>query len=84
MTKKIDHKMRLRSLVESIDAVCDATDIMNETIQQQAAAIALFYLEDLSLAEVSIALDIPIGTVKSRLSLARKTLKATLEGDSHV
>lgn len=52
--------------------------------RQQAAAIALFYLEDLSLAEVSIALDIPIGTVKSRLSLARKTLKSTLEGDSHV
>jgi RNA polymerase sigma-70 factor (ECF subfamily) len=50
----------------------------------QAATIALFYLEDLTLAEVAIALDVPIGTVKSRLSQARKTLKSTLEGDTDV
>lgn len=47
---------------------------------QQAATVALFYLEDMSLAEVSVALDVPIGTVKSRLSLARERLKAQLKG----
>lgn len=50
----------------------------------QAATVALFYLEDLSLTEVSIALDIPVGTVKSRLSLARRNLKTALEGENDV
>jgi len=44
----------------------------------QKAAIALFYLEEMSVAEVSIALDIPIGTVKTRLMHAREKLKTTL------
>jgi RNA polymerase sigma factor (sigma-70 family) len=34
---------------------------------EQSATIALFYLEDLSVAEVATALDIPPGTVKTRL-----------------
>jgi RNA polymerase sigma-70 factor (ECF subfamily) len=48
---------------------------------EQAATIALFYLEDMRLAEVAIALDIPQGTVKSRLSKARGALRALLEGE---
>lgn len=44
----------------------------------QRAAIALFYLEEMSVAEVSVALDIPVGTVKTRLMHARKKLKANL------
>ncbi|MGH1415006.1 MAG: RNA polymerase sigma factor [Pelagimonas sp.] len=47
----------------------------------QATAVALFYIEGLSVIEVSIALDIPVGTVKSRLSLARQSLKSALQGD---
>lgn len=46
----------------------------------QGAAIALFYLEDMSLAEVAVAMDVPAGTVKSRLSLARERLRESLKG----
>ncbi len=49
----------------------------------QRAALALFYLEGLSVAEVAHALDIPPGTVKSRLTLARARLRAHLEGANH-
>ncbi|MFN3960674.1 MAG: RNA polymerase sigma factor [Parvularculaceae bacterium] len=42
----------------------------------QRAAIALFYLEDLSVAEIAAALCIPAGTVKTRLMAARDKLKA--------
>jgi RNA polymerase sigma factor (sigma-70 family) len=45
------------------------------------AAVALFHLEELSIAEVAIALDIPAGTVKSRLMYARHKLRAVLEGE---
>ncbi|GAA0782346.1 RNA polymerase sigma factor [Roseibium denhamense] len=46
----------------------------------QEATVALFYLEDLSVAEVAKALDIPIGTVKTRLMAARAALRDILEG----
>jgi RNA polymerase sigma-70 factor (ECF subfamily) len=46
----------------------------------QQAAIALFYLEDMSVAQVAVALDVPAGTVKTRLMHARRKLRDTLEG----
>ncbi len=46
----------------------------------QRAAIALFYLEDMSVAEVAVALAVPAGTVKTRLMHARHKLRAALEG----
>ena len=47
----------------------------------QRAAMALFYLEDLSVAEIAIATDVPPGTVKTRLLHARRKVRALLEGD---
>ena len=41
-------------------------------------ALALFYLKELSLIEMSEVLGIPMGTVKSRLFRARKTLRNQL------
>lgn len=46
----------------------------------QRAAIALHYHEGLSIAQVAVALDVPAGTVKTRLMHARLRLKAALEG----
>ncbi len=51
--------------------------------EEHRAAIGLFYLEEMSVAEVAVALEIPVGTVKTRLMHARKKLRATLEGDDH-
>lgn len=45
------------------------------------AAVALFYFDGLSVAETAVALDVPAGTVKSRLMHARAKLRAYLEGD---
>lgn len=49
----------------------------------QRAAIALFYLEGLTVAEIAVALDVPPGTVKTRLMHARTKLRVQLEGESH-
>jgi RNA polymerase sigma-70 factor (ECF subfamily) len=48
----------------------------------QRAAIALFYLEDLSVAEIAAAMDVPAGTVKTRLMHARARLRAALTGEN--
>ena len=45
--------------------------------------LSLFYLEELSLADVAQALSVPIGTVKSRLFRARNLLRQQLAGDTH-
>ncbi|MBV7410530.1 RNA polymerase sigma factor [Maritimibacter sp. DP1N21-5] len=47
----------------------------------QAATIALFYLDDLTVAEVATALDVPVGTVKTRLMHARRKLRDLLKGE---
>ena len=48
---------------------------------EQRAAVALFHFEEMSVAEVAVALDVPMGTVKTRLMHARRKLRAAMEGD---
>lgn len=43
----------------------------------------LYYSAEMSVEEISSALRIPAGTVKSRLYLARKNMKKILEVESH-
>lgn len=46
---------------------------------RQRAAVTLYYLEDMSLADVAAALDIAEGTVKASLFKARANLALTLQ-----
>ncbi|HEY0599069.1 RNA polymerase sigma factor [Brevundimonas sp.] len=48
----------------------------------QRAVIGLFYLEELGVADVATALNVPAGTVKTRLLHARRKLRAVLEGEA--
>jgi len=52
---------------------------MNLLPPEQREAIALVLVEGLSYREASSLLDIPIGTLTSRLNRARKALTRTLE-----
>jgi RNA polymerase sigma factor (sigma-70 family) len=42
---------------------------------RKKAVLSLYYFEQLSVSEISVALRIPKGTVKSRLAGAREELK---------
>ena len=45
---------------------------------QQRMVVVLYYINDLSLKEIAEILEIPVGTVKSRLHYARRVLKKQL------
>jgi RNA polymerase sigma factor (sigma-70 family) len=48
---------------------------------EQRATIALHYFEEMSVAQIAVALDVPLGTVKTRLMYARAKLRVALEGE---
>jgi RNA polymerase sigma-70 factor (ECF subfamily) len=49
--------------------------------EEQRIAATLFFVEQLKLDEIAAATGAPLGTVKSRIFAARKSLKQALEGD---
>ena len=57
---------------------------MEQLSPQQRAAVALHYFDGLSVEEVSRALGIPKGTVKSRLLYARRNLEQLLCQETEV
>lgn len=74
-----------------LDAVPAAIDAAREWLAVAAAlrtippadrdALLLFAWEGLSYAEVATALDIPVGTVRSRISRARSRIRELLDAD---
>lgn len=50
----------------------------------EGEALYLFYLEDLSVAEIATVQEVPTGTVKSRLSRARDRLRKEIEPPNEV
>jgi RNA polymerase sigma-70 factor (ECF subfamily) len=61
---------RLRELLDS-DAISPAS----------RAVLLLHFQEEMPLAEVAAVLEIPLGTVKSRLAFGLKTLRKQMKGD---
>ena len=49
----------------------------------QRETLTLFFLEDLSIAQIAEVTGVPEGTVKSRLFHAKRALRRHLEGGSH-
>jgi RNA polymerase sigma-70 factor, ECF subfamily len=58
------------------DAMWQATHSLSEKLQ---AVVILRYYWDLPYAEIAQVLDVPLGTVKSRLDLALKSLRKIIE-----
>ncbi len=61
----------------AIDAK-EVMEIMNEIDEVYREPLALFYIEDASYKEIAEQLDIPIGTVMSRLSRGKTKLRQLL------
>jgi RNA polymerase sigma-70 factor (ECF subfamily) len=72
-------------VIDAIDAVLDR-DQLERGFQRlsvdQRVVIVLRYLLDMTLEQVATTLDIPAGTVDSRLSRAMAAMRAALESDA--
>ena len=64
---------------DSTDAVDRIRVALAKLPSQQRAMVSLHYLDGMGVAEIARALDVPEGTVKSRLYHARSRLKQVLE-----
>jgi RNA polymerase sigma-70 factor, ECF subfamily len=60
----------------------ETVQVVREVVAQlpptHRAVLVLFYMENLSLEEIAQVLDLPVGTVKSRLHYARRRLREML------
>lgn len=66
-----EHRVQLGELMVALDALPP----------DQRSVVLLVSVEDLSYAEAAKALDIPIGTVMSRLARGRERLQRALDGE---
>lgn len=55
-------------------------DVLQKMKEEYRLVVVLFYYEGLSLRDISDVLNIPIGTVKSRLSRGKEEIRNVLEG----
>jgi RNA polymerase sigma-70 factor, ECF subfamily len=62
-----------RELIESLPQLVDKLSPASR------AVVVLFYLHEMSLAETAAVLDVPVGTVKSRLAYGLASLRRSFE-----
>ena len=75
----------LASLEAPCDSDEDSTEVreaLGQLKESSRVVLILYYWEHLSLAEISIVLEVPAGTVKSRLYRARHELKSLWDDKS--
>lgn len=69
----------LSNETDSASEVTRMCDALAKLPGEQRAILSLHYLDGMGLAEIARVLDVPTGTVKSRLYHARSRLKQALE-----
>lgn len=67
------------SVVDGIPEESQVWDAVRRLDERYRAVVVLRFLNDMSLEDIAQALDIPVGTVKSRLHVAMKRLREMLQ-----
>lgn len=92
-TRRQSRERKLRGAVgdqnETVSSIQTGTDepprmaalriAMKSLPADQQLLMALFYVDELSVGAIAESLDIPVGTVKSRLFALRESLRKTIE-----
>lgn len=71
---------KVGDLIEpTYDSYNELWDIVQSLREEYRLVIVLFYYNDLSIRDISHVLDIPVGTVKSRLNRGKELLRNMLD-----
>ncbi|NVJ64929.1 MAG: RNA polymerase sigma factor [Gammaproteobacteria bacterium] len=77
-TQTIAEDEQLPEASEELSEDSGLIKLIDQLPEVERQAIYLFYLQEFSIAEIAIVLEVPQGTVKSRLNRARKHLETLL------
>jgi RNA polymerase sigma-70 factor (ECF subfamily) len=64
--------------METTERQLSVQNAINALPEYQRAMVIMYHAENMSYEEISAALDLPLGTVKSRLNRARLNLRELL------
>ena len=81
--RKADKQISIEEIQDHQHKAKDDTgvkELLEKLDIRRKVVLSLYYFEQLSVPEISVALNIPNGTVKSRLHSARKELKELCQG----
>lgn len=70
--------------VERRDIKIIMLDKINNLPEKQREPILMFYYRSMKYEEIATALNVPVGTVRSRINTAKKALKNQMEGEVYV
>jgi RNA polymerase sigma-70 factor (ECF subfamily) len=73
------NNLPLEASIIQVESAENVTRALAQLPDLHRAVIVLFYYEELSQKDIAAILEIPVGTVKSRLSIGLKRLRATIE-----
>lgn len=79
-----NHKNIAQQTTEQVENVGQLHHALLKLPVNQRMVVVLFYVNDLQVQEIAEILDIPVGTVKSRLHYGRQMLKEALEKQNQV
>ena len=82
-TTELDERTAGPGFEEQSDRTLDLHSAMETLASQDKALLYLVYAQGMTVAQAAQVMDIPEGTVKSRLFTLRKRLRNTLEGGTH-
>jgi RNA polymerase sigma factor (sigma-70 family) len=81
---RVDSSDRTDARLDAGDARGEIASALSRLRPEERDVLLLYALGDLTYAEISVALRIPAGTVRSRLSRARAVLQRSLGGVGHL
>ena len=82
LSESIDETELTQPLDESQITERELKRAIDQLADKERNVVYLFYLSELSISEIAAVLEIPSGTVKSRLSSARAKLKDLMQLDN--
>lgn len=79
-----NRKNNPHQVIEALDTNSELQRALLKLPLSQRVVVVLYYVNELSVQEISEIVDVPVGTVKSRLHYGRQALKKVLEMQNQV